>query len=65
MTKLTYKVGQKIATRYGDAIIRRVYPLGTVDVENVATGRWYRVTGLPLYAPEGGWGAAVLSAGAL
>lgn len=68
-----YRVGQRARVttgqrvtlnRIGDAIVRRVHPFGTVDVESVATGRWYRVSGLDVTAPYG-WGSAVLSAGAL
>jgi hypothetical protein len=57
-----YKVGQRITVaRLGAVVVRAVHAFGTVDVESVATGKWYRVTGL---APAT-WGAAVLAAGAL
>lgn len=60
-----YRVGQRVTlNRIGDAVIRRVHDFGTVDVESTATGRWYRVTGLPI-APADSWGSAVLRAGAL
>ena len=38
---MTYMVGER------KAVIRKVYTFGTMDVEVVSTGEWFRVTGLP------------------
>lgn len=41
-------IGQTITIpgRLGTYIVRRVLPLGTIDVECVETGRWFRISGL-------------------
>ena len=40
-------IGQSIdLNRRGTFIVRRVYALGTCDVECLETGTWHRVTGL-------------------
>ena len=51
LKKIEYKKGQVIKAGFaGTCEIIRVWPFGTVDVED-AKGRCFRVTGLPIYKP--------------
>jgi len=44
-----YTVGARYwCERLGECRIVRVHPMGTIDVECLANGRWYRVTGLAI-----------------
>jgi hypothetical protein len=49
MTKINYTVGETVTVRGKDAVIVKVHPFGTVDVQIVASGEFFRVTGLPVY----------------
>lgn len=47
------KVGQQIDhEKLGACIIRRVYRAGTIDIEQVGTGNWFRITGLMFVSKE-------------
>lgn len=46
------KPGDLIAVRSSLCIVRIIRPAGTVDVEAIASGQWYRVSGLQLPAPS-------------
>jgi hypothetical protein len=69
MTRKAPNVGEMIvieARGIGLAKVLAVHAFGTMDVESIRTGRCYRISGLAwVDAPASGWGAAVLSAGAL
>lgn len=43
------KIGDIVKGYYfGPARIIRIHPFGTIDVEVIASGRCYRISGLPL-----------------
>jgi hypothetical protein len=48
MKAIEYKIGQQVKVYGGWATIRRVHGMGTVDVED-SRGKWFRVTGLPMF----------------
>ena len=52
-TPIIYKVGGVMQIKGQRAVITRVWPLGTVDVQ-VADGSCFRVTGLPLVSRQTG-----------
>lgn len=41
------RIGQRMDVRGQSCIIRRIIPLGTIEVESIESGQWFRVSGLP------------------
>lgn len=57
LTKMKSRVEPQIGIAFthptlGNVMIIAIHPLGTIDVENIRTGRCYRISGLPMV--EGG-----------
>lgn len=51
--KRTPRAGDRTTVYGQSAIIRRVRPFGTIDVET-SDGRWYRISGLDFLRPDAG-----------
>ena len=41
-----------VPPRYGPCALRVVHGAGTIDVENLENGRWFRITGLSYVVKE-------------
>jgi hypothetical protein len=41
-----------VPSRYGPCALRVVHGAGTIDVENLETGKWFRITGLSYVVKE-------------
>ena len=50
LERIVYTVGGKMTVRGRPSTIIRVWPLGTVDVQDDDNGQCYRVTGLRMFA---------------